>query len=222
MATRGTRRFHSARIVIAVVAAITPILGGCDAARPEIGVVETVAPTPSYRPRPPETLPRLNDVLVLLAYSGPWQDQSERNRPATPFLTVFDDGLVVGDVAERPEDVSLRATRLTDGELADLRRLLDAADLEPFAAPSSIDGPACADCAVTIIQTDINGPTVEAAFYGLDTTLPPKYVASLPYAPEIIDLVRRLTELHGLVGEREPIVLDRDVPRIPAAPFSGG
>ncbi len=53
-------RFDSAHGVVAILAIIAAMLSGCDTVQPEIDVVDTGGPTPSYRPRPPETLPRLN------------------------------------------------------------------------------------------------------------------------------------------------------------------
>jgi hypothetical protein len=162
----------------------------------------------------------LGDALILRAWSGPFSKHSERSESTKPNLTVFDDGRVVTDVGV-PGTPDYRVLTLTADELETLRETLLGLDLEPLAAGALHESAICADCATTIIQTDIEGRTVELAATGLYTEARPAYVESLPYPRSLIFLDRLLSDLAERV-ERDGDPYHGELPDVTVAPMVHG
>lgn len=181
--------------------------------------------SPSFLPNtlaPSELIEPLGPILILRAYSGPFTDHAERNRSAAPDIVIFDDGLVVANVALVSEPPKYMAHQLSDAAMADVSQILQAAELRPIAAGGIAGGTLCADCPTTIIRTDLDGETIELAASGLLTTVHPRYVARLPYSKGLIDTDRLLNRLLGAVRRGPAELFVGDLPEIPAAPLVSG
>lgn len=198
-------------IVVAFISACTPL--SLSPSPTEALVLEPSNPPPS------KLLPELGDLLVLRAFSGPFVDHAERIEEASPEVAVFDDGLVVARIEDE-----YRAIQLTDDEMEEVSEELELANVEPLAAGGAVDAIpfGCADCAVTVIRTDVGGDTVEAAAYGLDTDLPDSYVSGLPYPRGLVAVSRLLDALRDRFASADSIPFSGELPMVPVAPFMGG
>lgn len=204
-----------ATVLGTIVVAFT---SACTFLSPSAAPAETLVLAPSAPP-PSELLPELGDLLVLRAVSGPFVDHAQRNQEATPEVAVFDDGLVVARI-----DGEYRAIQLNAGELEEVSKALELANIEPLAAGGAVDTLpfGCADCGVAIIRTDVGGETVEAAAYGLDTDLPDSYVSTLPYPQGLVAVSRLLDALRDRFAEIDSVPFSGELPAVPVAGFTGG
>jgi hypothetical protein len=83
---------------------------------------------------PSELVEPLGSILILRAYSGPFLDHADRVESALPDVVIFDDGLVVANLAMVSDPPNYVAVQLTDAALDDIVEILETAELEPTAA----------------------------------------------------------------------------------------
>ena len=206
------------RVAAVLGTIVVAFTSACTFLSPSASPAETLVLLPSAPP-PSELVPDLGDVLLLRAVSGPFIDHGQRTAEAQPQVTVFDDGLVVVRI-----DDAYRAVQLDDGEMEEVSKQLELAKLEPLAVGGAVDTLlfGCADCGVSIIRTDIDGETVEAAAYGLETRLPESYVSTLPYPEGLIAISRLLDGLYDRVAAGDSVPFSGELPVVPVAPYIGG
>lgn len=157
------------RLATRVVWAVCLVaMAGCTAA-------PSPSPTRTQRPSlaPPET-PSASDLpgdlgaaLFVEATSGNFTDLAQRTEVVAARLTVWDSGLVTGNVASLFDPAQYRSIQLGPAEFDELRSRLSELDLSTYIAQDVTGNPmACGDCNVQIIETDISGAVVEVAIGG--------------------------------------------------------
>lgn len=179
------------RLVLGALVATT--LWACSDLVPQSGL-------PSAKPTPllpsQSELPDLGDALVVVAASGFFHAQSDRTVEVPARMVVWDDGTVVVDSSDLTMPAALRSITLDTAEFDELRRLLADANLETYQSANVQGGGNCADCNVTILQTDIAGRTVELALSGLQFEgRQPGSTVAQPYPPNVIAVFRAIASL---------------------------
>ena len=136
------------------------------------------------------------DVLALRAYSAPFRTSSERDSSAPPQVTVFDTGLTVVDRRSSPVDPpDLVALDLGQGELGELRSLLEDPDLQPV--PAALP-PSRSAAFATLFQVAAGPELVELVAFEVDVADEPDH-NPFGYRDEILRLDAEISRLADLV-----------------------
>jgi hypothetical protein len=188
------------------------VFAGCSAPPPDPSVGLSMAATPTAATSLPD------EVLLLRAWSGPWDDPGERVGRVRAVIVLYRDGLIVADVSPVGDRQDFRATQLGPAELANLRaRLANVAPI-PFERASSRNS-GCADCTVQVIQVRDGDRVTEIAVYGFSTEI---NVVPEGTPVSAVKLSELLDELGDIVAAHPPVGFDRPIPVVPAAPQVGG
>lgn len=185
------------------------------------GCVMTPAPPPEApTSASPTSFPSNanSQILLLRAWSGPWEDPSERTLGELAQVVLFSDGLVIADVSRVGNAREWRSTRLSQDELDAVVEAV--ADAEPRAVQrASGQDSGCADAAVQVIQVAGADGVVELAQYCLSTEIG----LVPPNTPEsVVVLSRLLDELEEQVEDGPAETTAALVPMVRVAPLSGG
>lgn len=177
--------------------AIAILVAGCAGPTP---VESTAVPPTPVIPAKSE-LPELGNILLLTGISGPFASLAERTIAAPARLVVWDDGRVVAAISSPSETAVYKSIVLTSDDVDQLRRLLLGAHLETYFDQTVLSGGAsCADCNVTIVQTDVAGYVVEVAGRGFPIEgRQPGQTNDLPYPPGIIATLKAVSALYDRV-----------------------
>lgn len=161
-----------------------------------------------------------DDVILVRAWSGPWETAAERTGFALAEVAVYRDGTVLADISPVADARDVRAVQLREAELEELLAGIAEASPVPVDRASSLRfNSGCADAGVQVIWVRSGGRPVEQAVYCLDT----RFLAPGDAVPEsAVALSRILDDLQLLVEEGPHIATDKLMPLVPAAPFVGG
>lgn len=197
---------------IAGTTLIVLVVAGCSTPSP---VPPVVTSSSAGTPMPGVELP--DDILVLRAWSGPWEDPRERVGRVRATLVVYRDGLVVADASPVGDRQEFRAARLDKAELIALHSRLALVQPVSFEHASSLNS-GCMDCGVQVIRVWNGDRAIEIAVYGLSTQIDVVPDGTPPSAVALSEL----DELEGTMADRPAVAFDRPIPLIPAAPQVGG
>lgn len=158
------------------------------------------------------------EVVILRAYSGPWENASERTGFASADVVLFRDGLVIADVSPIFDVQDIRAVQLEAEELAEvLEAIAEAAPIPTDRASSRNSG--CDDAGAQVIRVNLPDGGVEIAIYCLATDIPVVPTGTPEFA---VVLSRLLDDLEQLAADRPTVSTDRRLPMVPSAPQTGG
>ena len=198
------------------VSVLAVVCWGCDLIAPPV----TSAPVTPEVPTQSQ-LPDLGDVLVLVGASGSFKRTADRTLEAPARFVVWDDGRAVVAISDLTLPPIYRSLVLSADELADVRRILLGAELSTFHSENVMGGSFCADCNVTILQTDVSGQVVEIALAGLPLSgREPGSTRDLPYPDRVVEALRVVNILRVRVtadGE----AWTGDVPTVMITPVVG-
>jgi hypothetical protein len=199
------------RIARGVVVAL--LVTACSLPPPDSPVI---IPTSDRAPVSEVDLPE--DVLLLRAWSGPWEDPDERLGQVRAAVVVYRDGLVVADVSPVADRQEFRAAQLDKAELIALEAHLATLHPSPFDHASSRNS-GCMDCGVQVIRVRIGDRAVEMSVYALATEI---NVVPEGTPRSVVELSELLDQLGAMVPHRPAVPFARPIPIIPAAPQVGG
>lgn len=162
-------------VQLASAFAMAVLLAGCaqgssPSTRPSVPAETPASAWPSAAPT---EFASLDGALILRAYSGPFQDDSQRTMTVLPEVVVFADGRVAADVSPYPDSLRrhYKTIQLSDQELATILNLLDDRDVGNIPLRIAPDF-ASSDGAVAIIQASTpDKGDIEMAVLGLDTRI---------------------------------------------------
>lgn len=181
--------------------------------------------SPAPPPEPPTSasptsfpLNANSEILLLRAWSGPWEDPSERTLGELAQVVLFSDGLVIADVSRVGNAREWRSTRLSQDELQAVVEAVADAEPAPIQRASWQDAP-CADASVQVIQVAGAGGVIELAQYCLSTEI--AFIP--PDTPEsVVTLSRLLDQLEERAADGPLETTATLVPMVRVAPLSGG